>query len=94
MNLKQMLSSDLNDIYNIDEFATSVLYKGNTIPALYVEDMEISDSEQFVLSFVSSDVLDVEVGDGMTVDEVDYQVINFDFKDKYKQETLIALNKV
>jgi len=94
MNLKQTMADDLSVFYNTDEFAISVLYKTATISALHVEDMEISDSEQFVLSCMSSDVVGVKIGDEMTIDEVVYQVINFDYKDKYHLEMLIALNEV
>lgn len=94
MSFKQDMVDDLSVFYNTKEFAISVLYKTEAIPALPVEDMEISDTREMVISCVSSDVLDIESGDIFTIDEKEYEVINFDFKDKYELETIIALGDV
>jgi len=94
MNFKQQMAEDLKIFYNADEFAIAVLYNGVTIQALNVDDMEVSDTEQFVLSFISSDVANISQGSQMSIDDIVYEVSNFDFKDNSKLETLIALNKV
>ena len=95
MSLKQQMADDLKNVfYNTDDFAIAVLYKNVSIPALHVEDLEISDTEQMVISCLELNVSDIQVGDEIIIDGVTYKVINFDFKDKFKTEKIIALTKV
>ncbi len=95
MSLKQQMADDLKSVfYNTDDFAIAVLYKNVSITALHVEDLEISDTEQMVISCLELYVSDIQVGDEIIIDGITYKVINFDFKDKFKTEKIIALTKV
>ena len=95
MDLKQMMADDLKStFYNTKEFAISVLYKTKTIPALHVNRDELFESDTLFLSFVASDVSDIDAEDIIVLDGKSYQVNNYEYKDEYKLELIVALSEV
>lgn len=94
MDLKQIMANDIKSVfYSINDFAISASYQSQTIPALHVEDYEISDTREQVISCRVDDVSGLSIGDTIVIDNTNYEVINFDFKDKYEIEYIIVLNK-
>lgn len=94
MSFKEMMADDLDVFYNADEFAVTATYKGVDISVIFLEDIEVSSSEQKVISAKTSDVAGLSSGDSIIVDGIDYEVSNFDDKDSSKLEQLIAINEV
>jgi hypothetical protein len=91
MNLKQMMADDLDIFYDASEFATAVKFNNSDINVLELDDIEVSSSEQKVVSAKSDDVVGIKSGDSFVIGQDNYKVTNFDFKDSTKSEMLIAL---
>jgi len=94
MSFKQMMTDDLDIFYDSDELGVSAKFNANPIVVLFLDDLEISNSEQTVISAKTSDVVGIKISDLITIETTEYKVINFDDKDKTKLEQLIALSKV
>jgi len=94
MSFKQILQDDLDVFYNSDEFGVPAVFNAKEIVISFLEDEEISGSEQTIISAKSSDVVGVDVGSIISIDGIEYKVTNFDDKDSTKLEQLIAIIEV
>lgn len=94
MSMKQMMSDDLDIFYDSNDFALSATYNGVDISVLLLDDMEASSNELKVISAKQSDVSNIAEGDLIVLENVNYTVSNFDYKDSYKLEILIALKEL
>lgn len=94
MNLMQTMTNDLSAIYNTNEFGISAEFNSNPITVFYFDEIEISNSEEKVVSAISTDVNGVSIGDSIIVDDVEYEINNFDYKDNTQLETLLVITEV
>ena len=91
MSFAETMASDLDTIYNTKELAVSATLNGETITILFQDDLDLFGTEKMVVSTCSSN--EIVIGDIVVINTISYEIINFDFKDDYSLEYLVALEK-
>jgi len=78
MTLKQALKADIDSVFmNTDEFADDALFKGNTFPVQFVEQLDESSEAFYTLVIGKYEHFSsVTVGDVLVVNGVSYGVVD------------------
>lgn len=78
MSLDELLLSDLDTLFDADEFAVEATIGGATVRGIlddeYIEDADIAGTRP-VLVCKTADVAAVDQGDTVTIDGTDYEVV-------------------
>lgn len=91
MSFAETMASDLDTIYNTKEIAVSATHLDNEISIIFQDDLDLFGTEQIVILTSSSN--NINEGDIITISNINYEVINHDYKDDYRLEYLVALKK-
>lgn len=94
MSFTITMQRDIEAVYAAKELSVDASYMGNSISVMFVNDMDVASLNQRIISALSSQVFGISPGDIMTIDGIDYEVVNHDYKDAYHLEMLIALERV
>ena len=95
MSIYELMSADMKRVfYNTKEFAKLAQYKGADISVIFENDVEVENREFKVISVIVEDVEALSIGDVLTIELKEYEVVNFDYKESLELEFLVALKEL
>ena len=87
MSLKDYLQEDLNVIFNLDEFAETAEFNGNSFPVIFYEKSEYLLDDGYLgyspaILAKATDVKNIKTGDLVIFRDTNYYVTKKEFKDE------------
>ena len=87
MSLKDFFEEDLNVIFNLDEFAETAEFNGNSFPVIFYEKSEYLLDDGYLgyspaILAKTADVRDIKTGDLIIFRNINYYVTKKEFKDE------------
>jgi len=87
LSLKDYLQEDLNVIFNLDEFAETAEFNGNSFPVIFYEKSEYLLDDGYLgyspaILAKATDVKDIKTGDLIVFRDTNYYVTKKEFKDE------------
>jgi len=87
LSLKDFFEEDLNTIFNLDEFAETAEFNGNSFPVIFYEKSEYLLDDGYLGSSPAIlaktvDIKDIKTGDLIIFRDADYYVTKKEFKDE------------
>jgi len=87
LSLKDYLQEDLNVIFNLDEFAETAEFNGNSFPVIFYEKSEYLLDDGYLgyspaILAKATDVKNIKTGDLVIFRDTNYYVTKKEFKDE------------
>lgn len=93
MSLKNIIESDIDIFYDLEDFATPAIYKGKSISILFSKDYEVEGIADVVITIRKSEVPNLKKKEVLNINSLDYKVIAIDTDPENDLEYIVMLNK-
>ena len=88
-----MIANDMDIFYDIEDFATPAIYKGESIPVLFSKDYEVDGISDVVITVRKSDIPVLKKKEILNINSLDYKIIAIDTDPENELEYIVMLDK-